>query len=252
MRTPLVIGNWKQNGSIASVKALADSVVASVAGEKVLVGVCPAALHLSVVAPCLGDAVALGAQDVSEYLGGAYTGQITGEMLVEIGCRYVLVGHSERRALCGEDSGAVGVKAKSALSAGLIPVVCVGETLEEREGGRTESVINEQLKGLFGALSVGELVNCVIAYEPVWAIGTGMSATAEQAGDVHAAIRRELESFEAGAGAVVKILYGGSVKPGNAAEIFAQPDVDGGLIGGAALDAADFSAIVAAASGSGE
>ena len=252
MRTPLVIGNWKQNGSIASVKALADSVVASCVDEKVLVGVCPAALHLSVVAPCLGDAVALGAQDVSEYSGGAYTGQISGEMLAEIGCRYVLVGHSERRALCGEGNKAVGVKAKSALSAGLIPVVCVGETLEEREGERTESVISEQLKGLFEALAVGDLVNCVIAYEPVWAIGTGMSATAEQAGDVHSAIRRELESFETGAGVVVKILYGGSVKPGNAAEIFAQPDVDGGLIGGAALDAADFSAIVAAASGSGE
>lgn len=252
MRTPLVIGNWKQNGSIASVKALADSVVASCVDEKVLVGVCPAALHLSVVAPLLGEAIALGAQDVSEYSGGAYTGQITGEMLAEIGCHYVLVGHSERRALCGESSEIVGAKAKSALSAGLTPVVCVGETLEERESGRTEAVISEQLNGLFAALASGDLLNCVIAYEPVWAIGTGMSATAEQAGDVHAAIRQKLEGFESTAGAVVKILYGGSVKPGNAAEIFAQPDVDGGLIGGAALDAADFSAIVAAASGSGE
>lgn len=252
MRTPLVIGNWKQNGSIASVKALAESVAASCVDDSVGVGVCPAALHLSVVAPLLGEAVALGAQDVSEYTGGAYTGQIAAAMLVELGCQYVLVGHSERRALCFETSAQVGLKAKSALEAGLTPVVCVGETLEERESGRTESVIFEQLDGLIAALEQGELAKCVIAYEPVWAIGTGMSASAAQAGEVHSAIRQHLEKAESGVGAVTQILYGGSVKPDNAAEIFAQPDVDGGLIGGAALDAADFSAIVAAASGSGE
>lgn len=251
MRTPLVIGNWKQNGCLASVRALAEA-VASRVDESVDVGVCPAALHLGAVAPLLGDAVALGAQDVSEYSGGAYTGQITAEMLAEVGCRQVLVGHSERRSLCAESSAQVGAKAKAALAAGLLPVVCVGETLEEREADRTESVIAEQLQGLFAALSPGEIRRCVIAYEPVWAIGTGMSATAEQAGEVHAAIRARVEAFEAGAGAEVRILYGGSVKPANAAEIFAQPDVDGGLIGGAALNADDFVAIVAAASSSGE
>ncbi|MGB0867602.1 MAG: triose-phosphate isomerase [Granulosicoccaceae bacterium] len=252
MRTPLVIGNWKQNGSIASAKSLAEAVVSSCVDKSVHVGVCPAALHLAVVAPLLGDAIALGAQDVSEYAGGAYTGQITGEMLAEMGCRYALVGHSERRSLCGESSADVGAKAKAALTAGVVPVVCVGETLEDRQNERTEAVIAAQLQGLFTALAAGDLLKCVIAYEPVWAIGTGMSATAEQAGEVHSSIRAQLESFEVGAGAVVQILYGGSVKPGNAAEIFAQPDVDGGLIGGAALNAADFSAIVAAASGTGE
>jgi len=252
MRTPLVIGNWKQNGSIASVKVLAESVAAACVDDSVGVGVCPAALHLSAVAPLLGDAIALGAQDVSEYSGGAYTGQIAAAMLAEFGCQYVLVGHSERRALCFESSAQVGAKAKAALEAGLTPVVCVGETLEEREQGRTESVVFEQLDGLVNSLAAGELAECVVAYEPVWAIGTGMSASAEQAGSVHAAIRQHLESAEKGVGAVIQILYGGSVKPDNATEIFAQPDVDGGLIGGAALDAADFSAIVAAASGSGE
>ncbi len=252
MRKALVIGNWKQNGSIASVKALADSVVSSCLDESVDVAVCPAALHLPVVAPLLGDAIALGAQDVSEYSGGAYTGQISAAMLVETGCQYVLVGHSERRALCAESSVAVGVKAKSALGSGLTPVVCVGETLDERKANQTEAVIFEQLDGFFSALGSDELTQCVIAYEPVWAIGSGLSASAEQAGEVHAAIRTKLESYAAGSGAVIRILYGGSVKPGNAAEIFAQPDVDGGLIGGAALDAADFSAIVSAASGSGE
>lgn len=252
MRTPLVIGNWKQNGNVESVKALADSVASFCANDSVIVGVCPVALHLSIVSPILGESVFLGAQDVSEHAGGAYTGQVTAEMLVDIGCSYVLVGHSERRALCAETSAVVGAKAKAALDAGLTPVVCVGEMLEDRESNKTEAVIVAQLEGLFAALQGGDIEKCVIAYEPVWAIGTGMSASAEQVGEVHAAIRRQLDGFEAGAGAVVKILYGGSVKPDNAAEIFSQPDVDGGLIGGAALNAADFSAIVAAAVGSGE
>lgn len=252
MRTPLVIGNWKQNGDLAGVKSLAEAVVLASQDGKVDVGVCPAALHLAVVAPLLGDAVALGAQDVSEYSAGAYTGQIAAEMLSELGCRYVLVGHSERRALCGESSEAVGAKAKAALAAGLTPVVCVGESLQEREQGETAAVIAAQLNGLFAALQPEQLLECVIAYEPVWAIGTGLSATAEQAGAVHADIRAQLDGFSSGAGASVQILYGGSVKPDNAAEIFAQPDVDGGLIGGAALDAGSFASIVSAAAGTGE
>lgn len=252
MRTPLVIGNWKQNGTAASVKLLADAVVASCECKSVDVAICPAALHLPVVAPLLGEAIAFGAQDVSEYPGGAYTGQISADMLADLGCYFVLVGHSERRTLCAESDVEVGRKAKAALKAGLTPVVCVGESLEQRDEQQTEAVIKKQLEGLFEFLVSGDITRCVIAYEPIWAIGTGMTATAEQAGKVHTAIRSELEAFEAGAGAVVRILYGGSVKPNNAAEIFAQPDVDGGLIGGAALDAVDFSAIVSAASGSGE
>jgi len=252
MRKSLVIGNWKQNGDVAGVKALAESVAASCVDELVEVAVCPAALHLALVAPLLGDAIGLGAQDVSEYTGGAYTGQLSPGMLSEIGCKFAIVGHSERREYCAESNEAVGRKAKSALDAGLVPVVCVGEKIEQRENGDAETVVAEQLAGLMSALSSGDLSKCVIAYEPVWAIGTGLVATVDQVGAMHAEIRAQLDKLETGSGQVVQVLYGGSVKPSNATEVFALPDVDGGLIGGAALVSADFAAIVAAASSSGE
>ena len=197
----------------------------------------------------LGRAIApaeLGAQDLSERTAGAFTGDISAEMLVDVGCRWVLVGHSERRQLHGEADADVAAKAARAVQAGLRPIVCVGETLAEREAGRTQEVVTRQLAAALEAIGAAGLARGALAYEPVWAIGTGRNATAEQAQEVHAALRAQVARSDAAAASALRILYGGSVKPANAAELFSQQDIDGGLIGGAALAASDFLAICAA------
>lgn len=241
-RTRLVAGNWKMHGSQAANRALLDSILkGSVKGVECVV--CVPFPYLGEVAEQLrGSPVTWGAQNVSEHGRGAYTGEVSAAMLVEFGCRYVIVGHSERRSLYGETDAQVAAKFEAARAAGLTPILCVGETLAEREDGRTEEVVGRQLNAVLQKTDFGD---AVLAYEPVWAIGTGRNATPEQAQQVHASLRERV-SIE------TRILYGGSVKPQNAAAIFAMPDIDGGLIGGASLVAEDFLAILrAAASGSG-
>ena len=239
MRTRLVAGNWKMHGSLAANRALLDAVVTGLSGLKgAECAVCVPFPYLAQVAERLrGTALAWGAQNVSEHLQGAYTGEVAAAMLKEFGCRYVLVGHSERRQLYGESDVQVAAKFAAAAAQGLTPILCVGETLAEREAGRTEEVVSRQL----GAVAdKGQFARAVLAYEPVWAIGTGRTATPEQAQAVHAFLRRQVP-------VETPILYGGSVKPENAAAIFAMPEVDGGLIGGASLAAGDFLAIARAA-----
>lgn len=238
----LVAGNWKMNGGLAANRALLDKLVAV---DGVEIAVCVPFPYLA-QAQQRPHGVELGAQDVSEHDAGAYTGEVSASMLRDFGCRYAIVGHSERRALHGETDVQVGRKAAAALAAGLVPIVCVGETLAQREGGRAMEVIAAQLAAVLEVLGTVAMADIVIAYEPVWAIGTGRSATAEQAGEVHAAIRAWMREREVDAGKV-RILYGGSVKPQNAAELFGMPDIDGGLIGGASLLASDFQAICSAA-----
>jgi triosephosphate isomerase len=236
MRARLVAGNWKMNGGL---RANAELLELLKAGLKAAdnVAVCVPFPYLGQVSSILaGGAIAWGAQDISEHDAGAYTGEVSGAMLKEFGCRYAIVGHSERRALYGEDDRRVAAKFAAAKRAGLVPILCVGETLEQRERGETESVVARQLD----AVGAKALTGAVLAYEPVWAIGTGKNATPQQAQEVHAFLRRRLSGE-------VAIVYGGSVKPGNAKELFAMPDIDGGLIGGASLAAADFIAICAAA-----
>lgn len=230
MRARLVAGNWKMHGSLAANAALLDALV----GAGVECAVCVPFPYLAQAAERLkGTRVALGAQTVSEHASGAYTGEVSAAMLGDFGCRYVLVGHSERRQLFGEGDALVAAKFAAARAAGITPILCVGETLEEREAGRTQEVVARQLDAV---LSKGGLGDAILAYEPVWAIGTGRTATPAQAQEVHAFLRRRV-------GAQTTILYGGSVKPANAATIFAEPDVDGGLIGGASLVAGDFIAL---------
>ncbi|MDR1423809.1 MAG: triose-phosphate isomerase [Azoarcus sp.] len=238
----LVAGNWKLNGGLAANAALLGALEA-VAGVEV--AVCPPFPYLAQAASLL-KGVALGAQSVSEFQSGAYTGEVSAEMLAELGCKFAIVGHSERRALFGEDEASVGRKTAAALRAGLVPIVCVGESLAEREAGQASAVIRRQLDAVRTVVGTPAFARLEIAYEPVWAIGTGRAATAAQAQEVHADIRRWLGEQGADAKAV-RILYGGSVKADNAAELFGMPDVDGGLIGGAALVAQDFMAICRAA-----
>ena len=245
MRKPLVIGNWKMHGSRA---ANAELLAGLLAARPFLadVAVCVPAVYLSETAATLASSeLRWGAQDVSAHEHGAYTGEISAAMLAECGCRYTLVGHSERRALHGESDTLVALKAQAALARGVTPVVCVGETLAERDAGQTDAVVKRQLSAV-----IHQLTHCaaemVVAYEPVWAIGTGRTATPEQAQAVHAVLRAQLHAAT-GHGDTMKILYGGSVKPDNAASLFSQPDIDGGLIGGASLKAADFVAICRAA-----
>lgn len=249
MRTPLVIGNWKMNGSLASASALAQAVVAGVAERAgIEAAVCPAFVHLAAVrAACAGSTLAVGVQDICEFEPGAYTGEIAAEMLADFDVRFVLVGHSERRALFGDTDTRVLAKLRRASAAGCVPVLCVGETLAERQAGSTEAVVARQLDALLGASDAAALFkSLVIAYEPVWAIGTGETASPEQAQAVHGFIRARLAGHSPTA-AATRLLYGGSVKPGNAVELFSMPDIDGGLIGGAALKAEDFLAICLAA-----
>ena len=245
MRRKLVVGNWKMNGNRALNAELLAALKA--AGPWVAeVAVCAPFTYLGDVAMSLqGDAMTWGAQDCSAFESGAHTGEVSVAMLAEFGCRYVINGHSERRALHAESDQLVADKAKAALAHRLTPIVCVGETLAEHEAGQTDAVVKRQLSAVIHTL--GHCISqVVVAYEPVWAIGTGKTATPEQAQAVHALLRAQLKAATAHAKGM-KILYGGSVKPDNAASLFSQPDIDGGLIGGASLKAADFAAICRAA-----
>lgn len=246
VRRPMVVGNWKMNGNLAGSRARAVVVVAGIrTGDRVEVALLPPALYLPAVADVLaGSPVLPGAQDLSEHESGAHTGELSGAMLRDVGCRLVLVGHSERRRGLGESDALVARKFVAARSAGLLPVLCVGETLAEREAGRTGEVVRRQLDAVLAV--AGGFGGAVLAYEPVWAIGTGRNAAAEQVQEVHALLRARLR--EAGEDVQkTRILYGGSVKAGNAGALFAMPDVDGALVGGASLDAEEFLGICAQA-----
>lgn len=246
-RRKLVAANWKMNGTRAANSAWL-SAFATRPPLACDVVVCPAFVHLEQVGQGLrGAPVALGAQDLAGQEPGAVTGAVAGEMLVDLGCRWVIVGHSERRQFFGESDATVALKARRAIDCGLAPIVCVGETLAERDGGKTLDVVSRQLAAVLASVSVSDLARGAVAYEPVWAIGTGRTATPAQAQEVHAALRALLARHDAAAADRTRLLYGGSVKPANAAELFAQPDIDGGLIGGASLNAGDFVAICAAA-----
>lgn len=249
MREFLVAGNWKMNGSSEANKALLEGIVAGIpAGHGFRLLVCPPFPYLAdVAATASGSAVSVGAQNVSEHEKGAFTGEVSPGMLKDIGCDYVIVGHSERRALYGETSEQVAAKFMAAQAAGLTPILCVGETLEERESGATEQVVGEQLGAVVDAAGIGAFAAAVVAYEPVWAIGTGKTATPEQAQDVHRYIRNMLGARDAGIAEGLQLLYGGSMKGENAAGLLSMQDIDGGLIGGASLKADDFLAIAEAA-----
>jgi triosephosphate isomerase (TIM) len=251
MRTKLVVGNWKMFGSLAENAALLDAVRGGApVGGGVEAAVCVPFPYLAQAQQALtGSAVTWGAQNMSEFAKGAYTGEVSAAMLCDFGCRYVIVGHSERRTLYGEDSNLVARKARVALDARLVPIICVGETLAEREANVTERVVGEQLDAATGVVGADGLARSVVAYEPVWAIGTGRTATPEQAQAVHAFIRGRVTKLDAKVASNLLILYGGSVKANNAASLFAMADIDGGLIGGAALVATEFLAICAAAGG---
>jgi triosephosphate isomerase len=247
MRSSLIAGNWKMNGSLQSVIDLVEGIKAGDAGNAEL-AVCPPAVFLMKVGGMLADSgIALGAQNVCDQEAGAFTGEISAQMLKECGCRYAIVGHSERRSLYLETDQMVAARFAMALNAGIVPILCVGETLQEREQGVTEDVVARQLQAVIDLCGIAGIAQSVIAYEPVWAIGTGKVATPEQAQAVHAFIRAKLEQHDAGVAQQVQILYGGSMNPSNAAELLSQQDIDGGLIGGAALKADDFLTIAQSA-----
>ena len=247
-RRPLIAGNWKLNGSRQSVVDLATAVSAGCGALSAEVLVCPTSVHIADVLGVVGNsAVHLGAQNCSDAQSGAFTGEISASMLAEFGCEYVILGHSERRAIFQETSELVAAKCMAVQQAGLTPILCVGETLEQREAGNVESVIAEQLDAVLEAAGIEAFNNMVVAYEPVWAIGTGKTASPEQAQEVHALIRARIAARSSSTAEALRILYGGSVKPDNAATLFSQTDIDGGLIGGAALDAESFLAICEAA-----
>jgi len=250
-RRPLVAGNWKMHGNRDQAARLVGELLARGAGMGAAeIIVCPPFVHLTDVGRQLaGSKIGLGAQAVCAEEAGAHTGEVSAAMLADLGCRYVIVGHSERRAMYGEDDGLVARKFVAARRHGLVPILCVGETLAEREGNETESAVLRQLDAVVAAAGIRAFASAVIAYEPVWAIGTGRTATPGQAQDVHALIRGRIEKNDATITASLRVLYGGSVKAGNAAELFAMPDVDGGLIGGASLKADEFGSICAAANG---
>jgi triosephosphate isomerase len=238
MRQTLVAGNWKMNGSLAENQQLLEGIKAGVGADmKAEVAVCPPSIYIAQAADALaGSSIAWGGQNLSQMESGAYTGEISGAMLADMKCKYVIVGHSERRSLYGETDELVAEKFMAAQKAGLKPILCVGELLEERESGNTEAVVGRQLD----AVGIEAIANAVIAYEPVWAIGTGKTATPDQAQEVHAFIRQRLAERSADVAEKTQILYGGSVKANNAAELFAMADIDGGLIGGASLEAEGF------------
>lgn len=250
MRSKAVVGNWKLNGSLAANEALLKALLRDIPRES------PAACAVCVPYPFLaqaralleGSGIAWGSQDVSRHDKGAFTGEVSGAMLAELGCRYAIVGHSERRTIFGEPDRLVAQKYAAARRAKLVPIFCVGETLQEREQGATEAVLARQLDALLEHCGAAELNGGIVAYEPVWAIGTGKTATSAQAGEAHAFIRGRIAAKDAGVAAKLPILYGGSVKAANAAELFAMPNVDGGLVGGASLVAEEFVAIWRAAS----
>ena len=245
MRHRLVVGNWKMHGSLASAKSLVAALVeASTDPEATEVAVCPPYVHLPVaLQTAAGSRVGVGAQDCNENESGAYTGEISAPMLVDLGCRWVILGHSERRQYFGDTNERIAAKFNATRAAGIDPILCVGETLEQRERGIATDVVAAQLEALAW---VGLRASDVIAYEPVWAIGTGQTASPEQAQEMHAFIRGFLQQQEQSLAEGIRLLYGGSVKAGNAQELFAQEDIDGGLVGGAALDAEEFIAIIKA------
>lgn len=245
MRQTLVAGNWKMNGSSQSIRSLMDGIKQGLGEVKNSeVAVCPPFVYLQQVKELIaGTPIALGAQNVSDQDPGAFTGEVAISMLQDFNCTYVIVGHSERRAIYGESDELVAKKFAKVQAAGLTPILCVGELLEEREANQTEAVVKRQLDAVINLQGVAALEKSVIAYEPVWAIGTGKTATPQQAQDVHAFIRSLIANQNASVAEKVRIQYGGSVKGSNAAELFAMPDIDGGLIGGAALKADDFLAI---------
>jgi triosephosphate isomerase (TIM) len=244
MRRKLVAGNWKMHGSLAENEALLTGILAGMGGVRTDVAVCVPFPYLAQVQAKLeGSAVAWGAQNMSQHGKGAYTGEVSAAMLNDFGCAYVIVGHSERRSLYGESDEVVAEKFAAAQAAGLTPILCVGETLDERESGVTEQVVGRQLDAVIARCGIAALAKSVVAYEPVWAIGTGRTATPEQAQAVHAFIRAKLGGLNASVAEGLVIQYGGSMKAGNAAELLSQPDIDGGLIGGASLNAEEFLAI---------
>jgi triosephosphate isomerase len=251
MRSKLVIGNWKMNGSRAANASLLAGIASGLENSAATAAACAVCVPAPYLQQCeellSGSPIAWGAQDVSVHDFGAYTGEVCAKMLSEFGSRYVIVGHSERRAYHLETSELVAKKALAVLAEGMTPIVCVGETLEQREAGETNQVVREQLGAVLALLDPASVAKIVVAYEPVWAIGTGRVATPEMAQEVHAELRAQIAARDAAAAQAVPILYGGSMKPDNARDLLAQPDIDGGLIGGAALKAQDFLAIIQAA-----
>ena len=250
MRSKFVVGNWKLNGSLAGNETLLKALLRNVPGSAPSAcAVCVPYPYLAQVRELLrGTPIAWGGQDVSSFEKGAYTGEVSGSMLVEFGCRYAIAGHSERRTLFGDTDAVAAGKYLAARRAGLTAIFCVGETLQEREKGETEAVLARQVDALLGEAGAAALGGGIVAYEPVWAIGTGKTASSQQADDAHAFIRGRIAAKDAAIAGSLPILYGGSVKAANAAELFAMPNVDGGLVGGASLVAEEFSAIWHAAS----
>lgn len=250
MRRPFVAGNWKMNLNRGEAVALAAGIAAGVVGDGVEVAVCPPPLYVdAVVGATSASPVGVGVQNLYFEASGAFTGEISAPMAMDIGCRYAVLGHSERRTIFGETNQDVNKKLSATLAEGLVPIVCVGELLEERESGQTASVIKSQFEGSFDGISTEDMQKCVIAYEPVWAIGTGKVATPAQAEEVHADLRKLIERrYNADTAAAVRIQYGGSVKPENAQELLSQANIDGALVGGASLKVDSFLAIVQAGS----
>lgn len=249
MRRPMVAGNWKMHGTRASVAELIGGLNQQALPADVDIAVFPVSVHLGQVVEGLSSTVvSIGAQDCAVEAGqGALTGEVSSEQLLDVGCKLVLIGHSERRLILGDSEEQVVRKFAAAQATGLVPVLCVGETLEQREAGKTLAVVERQLDSVIDALGVAVLSSAVVAYEPVWAIGTGLTASPEQAQDVHAAIRARIAGKDADVAGALRILYGGSVKAANAADLFGMPDIDGGLVGGASLNADEFGAICRAA-----
>lgn len=245
MRRKLIAGNWKMNGSLAANASLLNGIKSGLGASRCDVAVCVPAPYFSQCQFELADSgVAWGAQDMSMYESGAYTGEVSAGMLLDFACKYVILGHSERRTYHGETNDLVAKKTQLALKSNLIPIVCVGETLAQREAGQTDRIVGEQIDAVLRSIDANSLVHMVIAYEPVWAIGTGKTATPQMAQDVHAMIRAKFSAKESAGASKMQILYGGSMKPDNARELLAMPDIDGGLIGGASLKAADFLEII--------
>lgn len=248
MRKPLIAGNWKMHGSQAQVQSLIHGIKQGIADINANVLIIPTHVHLSEAKQLLnGTPIALGSQNLYMGAQGAFTGEVSGPMLKDIGCQYVLIGHSERRAIFKEDLTLVAAKFKAAIEAGLIPILCIGETQAQRENNETEAVIREQLMSVINEVGIDAFKHAVIAYEPVWAIGTGLTATPAQAQAAHAFIRSLISKISVDIANTICILYGGSMKADNAVSLLAMADIDGGLIGGASLDATSFLAICAAA-----
>jgi triosephosphate isomerase (TIM) len=247
-RRPVVAGNWKMHGSRLENTRLIDALVEGLEAPRAEVLVCPPFTYLAELARVAREGgLAIGGQDVCAEAQGAFTGEVSAAMLRDVGCTHVIVGHSERRAIYREDDGLVARKFMAAQAQGLVPILCVGETLDERERGATEEVITRQLEAVLAVAGVQAFAAAIVAYEPVWAIGTGKTASPAQAQDVHALLRARIVAKDANIGGQLRILYGGSVKASNAHELFAMPDVDGGLVGGASLQADEFLKVIAAA-----